>query len=256
MHFLLPAPWVQGLRSGLRVPMLAAGLGLLWPDMGLAQATAAAPPVINTELRLPGIRAYFKRPDDMPKPRITLEELGQCMGDNQQLRAQVRELTARRDALVEGRKPLEAEHLAIQQAGRDIDAQRESLSQDMAAHDRAAQALERRRAPLQAQNAQPVSSAAQARQRQADIQQFNAELRHQQTRNQGLITRQRNFNQTVTAHNARLAALGSQGSLWEAQWRNWVNDTQALDAEGQRMNQQCGGAREVVKPDVNPEALP
>jgi chromosome segregation ATPase len=255
MRILHLPTWVHRSRSGLSEPLLAACLGLLGPTMGHAQAAPAEPPV-STALRLPGIRAYFKQPEDMPKPRITLEELGQCMGDDVQLRTRVRELTARRDALIEGRKPLDAEHLAIQQAGLGIDAQRHALDQDMAAHAQASQALERRRATLEARNAKPVSSAAQARKQQAEVQQFNAEVRHQQARSQALVTRQRGFNQTVAAHNARLAELGSQGSQWEAQWRSWVNDTQALDADSQRMRTQCGGARELIKPDVNPEALP
>jgi hypothetical protein len=113
----------------------AASLILMLPGGGRAQVAPAAPP-IDTELRLPGIRSFMKRPEDPPMPPITLEALSQCMGEDVTLRTQVLGLMTRRDELTRQRAPLEAEQLGFQQAGAQIDARRQTLDQQNVAHQR------------------------------------------------------------------------------------------------------------------------
>lgn len=225
---------------------LALGLGLAVRPAAQAQTPADA--AINPDVRLPNIRSRWVRPEDLPRPESTIEDLERCVGLDTTLRQQLAALKTRQTELEAQRQAIGTEQDAIQRSLSAVEALRKPLNDDTSAYTHSQQDMARRRTEITTLTSKPAPNAAEAKRINDMVQRFNTDLRGMETRRLALLSQQQSFNQQVAAYNARVNALNERATPWDSRWQAFLQDMKAANSTVGEHRHQCAGERTLVKP--------
>lgn len=198
-------------------------------------------------IRLPGIYSRWKN-DNLPdKPGITMEELKQCMGNDNALLAEYQ-------SYMDENAQLEAESLALEKLTKTPTPQRETLDKEakrlneqFSILDKQNQSLNSRKQALEALTSKKATDAAAAKKINLEIDQFNADVKAlnaqaslQREQSARFSQQQADFNASLTPIRARIDAFNQNAERFK-------NRKNVFDQKLEAYREKCSGERQLLK---------
>jgi len=215
------------------------GFSLCSPPSGAAE--------LSEPVRLPSIfRKWGTETAGIDLPETTIAELGRCMGRDQQLSRDVRDLKATGAQLERDSEVLKATFETMAAARDRLRIEQEALLADSKALEERNAAIEKSRTRIEARSRKGVRDQAETKRLQADIDAFNREVVAYNDAVRTLQARSREADGRVNEYNGKSAAVQAEADPVMQRAMRYEAQLAEFEKLLERYKAKCLGERKIV----------
>lgn len=230
------------MRQSLAAALLLAVCG----PCAMSQTTDLPTATDKEAVRIPSITREWKRPGQGNRPKITLDEIEQCLGQDVAMRREVQSVKQTQAQFDVERAELDSTNEKFKQQRAEIDQGRRKLTSQIAGLQAEGDSLTNRKMAMDSKRQDKPVTQADVRAFNALVQRFNHDVDQHNQRRAQLMKEQAAFNQSVEDYNATLASFRQRLTSFNDRLDLFQTKAQALALRADAHMDQCAGEKSVT----------